>query len=713
MSRRIALSRRARTALVAAAFAGVPVLAHQVEAPRKPAAATDPAAQPTETSAAAPSAKPAAPRPAFVKDRYRIEAPGLHARQRAAASSCTRTTAVPIVAVNLWYHVGSRNEKPGKTGFAHLFEHFFFNGSENYPHGFREAMDDLGATNRNGTTNTDRTNFFENVPTSALERTLYLEADRMGFLAGAHLEGDARARARRGAEREAPGREPALRPRRSSNLAPNDLSDVASLLLVDDRQHGRPRRRVARRREGVVPHLLRPEQLRARRSPATSRPSARCELVKKYFGGIPPGPPLRRAEQWIPRFERNIRDEACRTACRRRVYRAWHAPGWHDADLHAARALRRRAQRLEERAARSPPGLREDAGDRRRAPASTSARSPACFRSQATVKPGVDPAAVEREIDAVLQALHRQMARRAAELQRAQSRSARRLRPQHRARSAASAAAPTCSPRAMTYRRQRRTPISTASSAWRRPRRRRCKAAAARWLDAPHYTMVVRPSPSSRRGKTTLDRTPLPPLGAAPDGDLPRRPARHADERPVVVLLERHSTPIVNLALAVDAGYAADEPAEGRPRRAGAATCSTTARRRATPSQIVDELDALGARLTTRSSLDLSFVQLQALPATARRRRSTSWPTSSCTRRSRPIMVALQKQRPVAQIGAGEGRPAQRWRCACCRGCSTATATPTASRSPASGDEQTVDRSTRDDLLRWHRDLVHARTAAR
>src|SRR5688500_2963874 len=91
---------------------------------------------------------------------------------------------VPIVAVNTWYHVGSRNEKRGKTGFAHMFEHFFFNGSENYPHGFREAMDDLGANNRNGTTSTDRTNFFEDVPVSALERTLYLEADRMGFLDG-------------------------------------------------------------------------------------------------------------------------------------------------------------------------------------------------------------------------------------------------------------------------------------------------------------------------------------------------------------------------------------------------------------------------------------------------------------------------------------------------------------------------------------------------
>src|SRR5262245_48752468 len=60
--------------------------------------------------------------------------------------------AVPVVGVNLYYAVGSRNEKPGKTGFAHLFEHFFFNGSQHHPGGFREAMDDLGANNRNGTT---------------------------------------------------------------------------------------------------------------------------------------------------------------------------------------------------------------------------------------------------------------------------------------------------------------------------------------------------------------------------------------------------------------------------------------------------------------------------------------------------------------------------------------------------------------------------------
>ena len=67
----------------------------------------------------------------------------------------------PIVAVNVWYHVGSKNEKPGKTGFAHLFEHLMFNGSENFNDDYFQAMERVGATDLNGTTNRDRTNYFQ------------------------------------------------------------------------------------------------------------------------------------------------------------------------------------------------------------------------------------------------------------------------------------------------------------------------------------------------------------------------------------------------------------------------------------------------------------------------------------------------------------------------------------------------------------------------
>src|SRR6516165_1461834 len=91
----------------------------------------------------------------------------------------------PIVAVNVWYHVGSKNEKVGKTGFAHLFEHLMFGGSEHFKQRYIEAMEPIGATDLNGTTNNDRTNYFENVPTPSLDYTLWLESDRMGHMLGA------------------------------------------------------------------------------------------------------------------------------------------------------------------------------------------------------------------------------------------------------------------------------------------------------------------------------------------------------------------------------------------------------------------------------------------------------------------------------------------------------------------------------------------------
>ena len=91
----------------------------------------------------------------------------------------------PIVSINVWYHVGSKNESKGKTGFAHLFEHLMFNGSENYDDEWFIPLQEAGATDINGTTWFDRTNYFQTVPKSALDRVLWLESDRMGHFINA------------------------------------------------------------------------------------------------------------------------------------------------------------------------------------------------------------------------------------------------------------------------------------------------------------------------------------------------------------------------------------------------------------------------------------------------------------------------------------------------------------------------------------------------
>ena len=93
----------------------------------------------------------------------------------------------PIVAVNVWYHVGSKNEQPGRTGFAHLFEHLMFEGSQHYDQGFFRPLQEAGGV-LNGSTNADRTNYWEVVPSSALELALWMESDRMGYLLPALTE---------------------------------------------------------------------------------------------------------------------------------------------------------------------------------------------------------------------------------------------------------------------------------------------------------------------------------------------------------------------------------------------------------------------------------------------------------------------------------------------------------------------------------------------
>ena len=122
-------------------------------------------------------------RPAAAADIPRLQFEKCYALPNGLEVILSQNRRLPMVAVNLWYHVGPANEEPGRTGFAHLFEHMMFQGSKHVPpDGHFQLLEKAGATGLNGTTDYDRTNYFETVPANQLELALWLESDRMGYL---------------------------------------------------------------------------------------------------------------------------------------------------------------------------------------------------------------------------------------------------------------------------------------------------------------------------------------------------------------------------------------------------------------------------------------------------------------------------------------------------------------------------------------------------
>ncbi|MDQ3321204.1 MAG: insulinase family protein [Acidobacteriota bacterium] len=597
---------------------------------------------------------------------------------------------VPVVAVNLWYHVGSRNEKRGKTGFAHLFEHFFFNGSENYRSGFREAMDDLGANNRNGTTNTDRTNFFEDVPTSALERTLYLEADRMGFLAN-YISKEMLERERgvvqnekRQGENQPYGRVfseisgkiyPYSHPYSWSPIGSTEDLNAATLDDIKEwyKTYYAPNNAVISLAGDITPERA-------------------LELVTKYFGGIAPGPPLTRTEKWIPTLDRNLRDEMQDRVPQARIYRVYHAPAWKDhelqhlslfADVLAGSKSSRFERRLvyEKELATSV-----SAG-------ASGGELAGRFTLTATVKNGVNPADVEREMDAVIGELLNKGVT-TEELRRAQNRNlADFLRGSERLGGRANILA-----ESMTYGETPDTYLAQLET-MAKAQPADVKTAADKWLRANHYTMLVKPFEKLAAVKSNLDRSILPPLGGAPEIKFPEVQRAKLKNGLNVILLERHSAPVVNVALAVDAGSASDSRA-----KAGISTLALDLMDEGTKTrdvfQISDELDSLGARLNTGSSLDMSFVRLQATAANLRP--SLRIMADVVLNPSFPAdQFAIQKQRRLAQIGQEKAQPnamALRVLPGILYGANHAYG------KPASGYEKSVETIAREDLMKWHAD---------
>ena len=242
--------------------------------------------------------------------------------------------ACPIVAVNLWYHVGSKNEVPGRTGLAHLFEHLMFEGSQHHDKGYFPPLQGAGAA-LNGSTNADRTNYWEVVPSNALELALWMESDRMGYLLPALTDA-----------KFTNQRDVVLNERRQNyENRPYGLAPMAMLGALFPPEHPYHWSTIG---EIADLHAATIDEVRAffgtyyRPSNASLTiagdidAEAALDLVRAYFEGLESGPPVPRVQPPMVRLDEEQRLLLADRVELPRLYMAWITPAMFaeaDADL--------------------------------------------------------------------------------------------------------------------------------------------------------------------------------------------------------------------------------------------------------------------------------------------------------------------------------------------------------------------------------------------
>jgi zinc protease len=599
----------------------------------------------------------------------------------------------PIAAVNVWYHVGSKNEKPGKTGFAHLFEHLMFNGSENFDDDYFKVLEKIGATDLNGTTNEDRTNYFQNVPVSALDTVLWMESDRMGHLLGALTQakldeqrGVVQNEKRQG-ENEPYGRveeliQTAVYPKGHpySWTVIGSMEDLTAASLDDVKEWFKtyygPQNAVL-----VVAGDVKADDVKAR--------------VEKYFGDIPPGPPVARQDVWVAKRTGAHRQTLEDRVPQARIYEVWNTPQWGAPDddyldLVARVLTSGKSSRLYKRLVYDD----QIATDVRAYQGSSEIGSN--FMIQATARPGGDLAAVEKAIDEELARLLRD-GPTAEEVERAKTdRLAGFVRGVERIGGFGG-----------------KSDVLAQSQVWGgrpdfyRTRLERVKAAglgevaeaAKRWLSDGVYVLEVHPFPELAAGTGGADRTSRPVPGASPEAHLPAFRRATLPNGLKLIVAERHDVPVVRMDLLVDAGYASDQFAvPGTAKLAGDMMDEGTKTR--TALQISDELQRLGAQLRTGSSLDATSVTLSALKSNldpslalfADVVLNPSFPAPDLDRLKKQQLAAIQ-QESVQPFGM-----ALRVLPKFIYGAGHAYALPLT----GSGYRTSVEKIGRDDVVRWH-----------
>jgi zinc protease len=513
----------------------------------------------------------------------------------------------PIVAVNVWYHVGSKNEKPGRTGFAHLFEHLMFNGSENYNDDYFKAVEPLGATDLNGTTNNDRTNYFQNVPKSALDTILWLESDRMGHLVGAidqprldEQRGVVQNEKRQGdnepysiaEELTAKACFPAGHPYSWTVIGSLEDLDAAKLDDVKEwfKTYYGPNNATL-----VVAGDVNAQDILAK--------------VKTYFGDIPPGPPVARFDQFVAKRTGSSRQSAQDRVPQTRIIKMWNVPG----DITRDRVLLDVAAQVLSNGKTSRLYKRmvyDDQIATRVAAYNDTREIASIFTIEADVKKDTDPAKVERAMDEEL-ARFLVSGPTQDELDRAKTdvfsgfiRGVERIGG-FGGKSDVLASSMVYGGRPDAYKDDLDI-IRTATPA-------QIKEAAQRWLSDGVYVLQIDPYPTGLKAATTgADRKKMPEGGAAPAVVFPKIEKATLANGMKIILAERHAIPIVDFNVMLDAGYSADQG--GIPGTASLAMAMIDeGTKTRTSLQISDESQRLGANIGSGSDLDNSYVRLSSL----------------------------------------------------------------------------------------------------
>ncbi|WP_370468214.1 M16 family metallopeptidase [Parvularcula maris] len=513
----------------------------------------------------------------------------------------------PVVAVSVWYKVGSKDEPEGKSGFAHLFEHLMFNGSENYDGEWFLPLQEIGATGLNGTTNFDRTNYFQTVPTPALDRILWMESDRMGHFLGAVTQ-----------EKLDEQRGVVQNEKRQGENAPYGrvFNNIIEGLFPDEHPYGHT---VIGSMEDLNAASLEDVKawfeeyygpnnavlvLAGDINTEEARP-----LVDKYFGDIEAGPPLSKWESWVPKREAISRETMVDNVPQARIYRVWVAPGDADpqsTDLAIAASILGdgKNSRLYKDLVYDKQ-IATDVGV-----FNLELQMASIFGITASVKDGESVEEVEQALDRQIASFLSKAPRRdEVELVATKTRAGI-IRGLEEVGGFGGKAVTLAQGELVAgdpgfFQRELEELDEATPKA--------VQAAAQEWLGDNYYQLTVLPNEEYAASSRGVDRSSgLPPVSGETELDFPDVQTAELSNDMQVVLAERSTIPVVNIALQFDAGYAAD--AGGK---LGLANFTTSMLDEGAGKydalELAAELERLGTTLSAGSSLDTTTVQMSAL----------------------------------------------------------------------------------------------------